>query len=1013
MERLELLYDISRKLGSSLDLDKVLSDILSLTIPRVGANSGSIIVLDESGQARRHTLIRGDLATPMTEPRVGQILDKGLAGWVIRHREGLILPDAKDDERWLALTEEHVATRSAIAVPLLVQERVVGVLTLIHPEPNKFSEQHLDLLLSIANQAAIAVENARLYDDSQRRLHELSVLYEVSQAASSLRLDEALCLIIEKTARALRADRCALFLLDQEQEELILRAVDNPNRPAEAVGLHLPLEARPRVAEAIATRRPVEIPNILADPNRKDLWPLAQDLDIKACLAVPIMIKEQVIGAISLDRASDRPPFSVTEVSLCQTIANQAAVAIENARLYLKVTERMREATALYKVSNQLMRTLNLGQVLEKVLDILQRSFGYRNCAILLVDEETQELEVKAARGYLQKTIGKAKLQMGQMGIVGWVVAHKTALNVPDVNRDSRCVEGVPETKSEVAVPMIAGDRVIGVLDAQRSKANAFNDDDLRILSSVAAQAAIAIERARLYSAERRRSQESSTLLAIAQALSSTLDLTEVLDLVACSTAQACPANRCSILLLSQDKKELMPIMSQLASGKADRELWATFGEGYAEAVDEFPILQEAIKERKPVILDGPTGSAIPKKWIEPFDIVSLLIVPLISKDEVIGLMALDHVEEGQRFTDEQVNLAITISTHAAMAIENARLHTAIAEERAKLEAIISGTTDAVIVTDAQNRVLLMNQAAQRAFDVETVPEVGTPLEKVLSNERLLALFAQPEAKGEALPEEIPLSDGRTLYASLTPVAEVGRIAVMQDITYLKELDNMKSDFVATVSHDLRSPVASISGFATLLPEVGELNEPQQDFVESIRLSAAKMMTLIDNLLDLGKIEARVGMEMKPCQLATVINEAAESLKEQAGAKEIVFQLDLPPELPLVQGSQVRLDQAVSNLVSNAIKFTPEGGKISVSAREEKGEVVVEIKDTGIGIAPEDQVHLFEKFYRVESEETSSIEGTGLGLAIVKSIVEGHGGRVWVKSQLGQGSTFAFSLPLP
>ena len=1012
MERFELLYDISRRLSSSLDLDKVLSDILALTIPSVGATSGSIIVLDESGQARRHTLIKGELATPVTEQTVGQILDKGLAGWVIRHKEGAIVFDTRDDGRWLALTDDRLATRSAIAVPLLRQERVVGALTLSHLEPNRFGEEHLDLLLSIANQAAIAVENARLYDDSQRRLHELSVLYEVSQAASSLRLDETLRLVAERTARALCADRCALFLLDEERGDLVLRAVDNPDRPAEALGLRLPLEARPHVAEAIATRRPVEIPDIFADPSKEDFWPLARELDLRACLAVPIMVKERVIGAISLDRVGDQPPFSADEVSLCQTIANQAAVAIENARLYEKVTERMREATALYKVSNQLMRTLNLDQILEKVLGVLKRSFGYLNCAILLVDEEAGELEVKAARGYPQEIVGKVRLKIGQEGIVGWVAAHKTALNVPDVTQDSRYVEGMEETRSEMAMPMIAGDKVIGVLDVQRSEVNAFNDDDSRVLSSVAAQAAIAIERARLYSAERRRVQESLTLLAIAQALSSTLDLTEVLKLVACSTAQACLANRCSILLLSQDRKEWLSITSQFASGEADRGLWAAFRERYTQAVDEFPILQEVIKERKPVVLDGPAMSVMPQRWVEPFGIVSLLMVPLISKDEVIGLMVLDHVEEGRRFTDEQVNLAITIGTHAAVTIENARLHTTIAEERAKLEAVIGGTNDAVIVTDVQNRVLLMNQAAQRAFQVETVPEMGRPLEEVVSNERLLALFAHLEAREEILVEEIPLSDGRTLYASLTPVAEVGRIAVMQDITYLKELDKMKSDFVATVSHDLRSPLSIITGYALMLPEAGELNETQQEFVENIRLSVTKMINLTDNLLDLGKIEAKVEMGMNPCQLVTVINAAVGGLKEQARTKEIVLQLDLPPGLPLVLGNQVRLDQVVSNLVGNAIKFTPEGGMVTVSAREEKGEVVVEVKDTGIGIASEDQVHLFEKFYRVSSEETSDIEGTGLGLAIVKSIVEAHGGRIWVKSRPGQGSTFGFALPI-
>ena len=277
---------------------------------------------------------------------------------------------------------------------------------------------------------------------------------------------------------------------------------------------------------------------------------------------------------------------------------------------------------------------------------------------------------------------------------------------------------------------------------------------------------------------------------------------------------------------------------------------------------------------------------------------------------------------EVNAFSDDDLRLLSSIAAQAAIAIERARLysaerrlHTAIAEERAKLEAIISGTNDAIIITDAQERVLLMNQAARRAFAVETAPEVGRPLGEVVSNERLLALFARLQASEEALAEEIPLSNGRTLYASLTPVAEVGRIAVMQDITYLKELDKMKSDFVSTVSHDLRSPLANISGYATLLLEIGGLNETQQEFVTAIRLNAAKMATLIDNLLDLGKIEARVGMEMKPCQLVTVINEAVDNLREQARAKEIVLQLDLPPQLPLVQGNRVRLDQVVSCLL--------------------------------------------------------------------------------------------------
>jgi signal transduction histidine kinase len=672
MERVELLYDISRRLSSSLDLDTVLSDILALTIPSVGATSGSIITLDESGQAHRHTLIRRGLATPVTEQTVDEILDKGLAGWVLEHKEGAIVFDTIDDERWLALTDDHLATRSAIAVPLLRQERVVGALTLVHPEPNRFSGEHLDLLSSIANQAAIAVENARLYE---------------------------------------------------------------------------------------------------------------------------------------------------------------------------KVTERMREATALYKVSNQLMRTLNLDQVLEKVLEILQRSFGYLDCAILLVDEGAGELEVKAARGYLQEAVGKVRLKIDDReGIIGWVAAHKTALNVPDVALDSRYF-GREGARSEMAMPMIAGDKVIGVLDVQRSEVNAFNDDDLRVLSSVAAQAAIAIERARLYFAER-------------------------------------------------------------------------------------------------------------------------------------------------------------------------RLHTTIAEERAKLEAIIRGASDAIIVTGEGGRVLLMNPAAEQAFDVKPETWDNRPLEAVIKNADLLALWRSCLTDSIFCGDEIPLADGRTLYAQITPIAGVGQMAIMRDITHLKELDKMKSEFVSTVSHDLGSPLQIIRTSAELIPKFGPVNQSQQDAVDDIIRMVVKTATLVRDLLDLGKIEAGVEMEMEPCQLATVINEALEGLERRAKAKEVILQISLPRVLPLVIGNPIRLRQVVTNFVDNAIKFTPSGGTVTVSAWETEGEGAIEVRDTGIGIAPEDQVHVFDKFYRVKSVQASGIEGTGLGLAIVKSIVEGHGGRVWVESELGQGSTFGLALPI-
>lgn len=837
-DKVELLYDISRKLSASLDLDQVLSDVLALTVPSVGATQGSIVVLDESGQACRQILARKGLSPQVAEQVVAQVLDKGLAGWVVQHKEGTVVPDTKEDKRWLVLNENHRAIRSVIAVPLLRQDRAVGVLTLSHPEPNKFSEGHLDLISSIANQAAIAVENARLYEDAQRRVHELSVLYEVSQAASSLNLDEALRLIAERTARALRTDRCAVFLLDEKTQELILRVADNPHHPLEIIGLRLPLKTRPHVAEAIASQKPVEIPDIFADPRLQDFWSYARRQGLASHVSVPIVAKGRAFGAISLDRAKTHPPFSADEVALCQTIAHQTATAIQNAQLYQEaqyMTERLHLAS---EVAYDIGTILDIDLLLWEIVRLIRETLDCYHVSIGLV--EGDELALRADVGYYYRDSRLSGLRLKvEEGIAGWVARRGEPLLVPDVSRDKRyhAVNGLPETKSELAVPLKVENRVIGVLDVQSTRPNDFDQSDQALLQSLASQVAVAVESARLFDTVR--------------------------------------------------------------------------------------------------------------------------------------------------------------------------------EERAKLEAIISGASDAMFVTDEGGQMLLMNPAAEQAFNIEPGTWIGRPLETIIKSTDLLAIWRSCFVTDSGICSgEIPLDDGRTLYAQLTPIAGVGQMAIMRDISHLKELDNMKSEFVSTVSHDLGSPLQVIQTCAEIIPKLGPINQAQLEAVGDITRMVARTSTLVQHLLDLGKIEAGVEMEMETCQLATIIGEAVMDLEEKAKAKEITLQISLSQALPPVMGNPIRLGQVVANFVDNAIKFTSKEGTVTVSAQEIESEVVVEVRDTGIGIAPEDQAHVFEKFYRAKSAEASQIEGTGLGLAIVKSIVEGHGGRVWVESDLGQGSTFGFALPI-
>jgi two-component system NtrC family sensor kinase len=233
----------------------------------------------------------------------------------------------------------------------------------------------------------------------------------------------------------------------------------------------------------------------------------------------------------------------------------------------------------------------------------------------------------------------------------------------------------------------------------------------------------------------------------------------------------------------------------------------------------------------------------------------------------------------------------------------------------------------------------------------------------------------------------------------------------LQDITYLKELDRMKGEFVSTVSHDLRSPLASVRGYIDLVGVMGPVTAQQQDALERMRRAVTQMTELINDLLDLGKIEAGIDAQKAPCVVGAIVREVVEAQMGSASKKGVVLQSSIDEGLPQVLGDAAQLRRVAANLVDNAIKYTPAGGKVLVFLGRHGGEVLLSVTDTGIGIAAADQEQLFQKFYRVETPQTEGIPGTGLGLAIVRSIVEQHGGQVAVKSEPGKGSTFRVTLP--
>jgi PAS domain S-box-containing protein len=371
--------------------------------------------------------------------------------------------------------------------------------------------------------------------------------------------------------------------------------------------------------------------------------------------------------------------------------------------------------------------------------------------------------------------------------------------------------------------------------------------------------------------------------------------------------------------------------------------------------------------------------------------------------------------DQPHHFNNEEQRYLETLAGLAALAVANAHLFQSAEVGRQRLDAIVASTPDPVLVTDYQNHLLLANPAAIDAFGNRIEQGRGQLIDDVISDETLIQLLQSSREKLQSA--ELKLPDEHIYLATSSSVVlegkRMGRVCVLRDVTEFKKLDALKSEFVSTVSHDLRSPLTLIRGYATMLQMVGELNEQQTSYAQKIISSVESMSRLVNNLLDLGRIEAGVGLQLEMVPVHDVLEKVVGGLQLQAAQKKIQLDLKYPDQtILLIEADQALLQQALHNLVENAIKYTEADGHVTVSLHSMDDRVIFEVRDTGIGIAPADQQRLFEKFFRAARRGFDRDRGTGLGLTIVKSIAERHGGRVWLESQLGRGSVFYFEIPI-
>jgi signal transduction histidine kinase/DNA-binding response OmpR family regulator len=498
----------------------------------------------------------------------------------------------------------------------------------------------------------------------------------------------------------------------------------------------------------------------------------------------------------------------------------------------------------------------------------------------------------------------------------------------------------------------------------------------------------------------RRRNKELNLLPEIGRELSARLDVNELTDLVLRRMVETLGALVGHIILLTPDgpshKSYYFSASAPLAS--------------QAQLPDLTALLPQFNETRQGIIINDAHNDS---RWqVAPDDPArAVVIVPMFGRLGLLGLLVLAHEQSGY-FLLEHKLLLQAIASQAAIAVENAQFHNGVIQEQQRMAAVLESAADAILMFAADGHLILLNPAGEKLFSAGNA-KLGFPLPRGIGYDAFIELLEATRTTGKAQTGEIPWPDQRVFAVLITPIEDGGCVAILNDISRFKMMEQVKNEFIATAIHGLKNPLTKIRLISQLVPRAGTLNEKQTEYIKNIYETAGNMDRLMPNLLELAKIEAGcLEFRRETLKVNELAFEITMEFRLQADAREQTLLLEKAQDEPRVDGDVFQLQQALRNLVNNAIKYTPEKGSIAISVQADEGTVTVSVKDNGIGIPPEDLPLIFNRFYRVHRDEVRAIEGNGLGLAIVKSIVEQHGGQVSVESEYGKGSCFSISLPL-
>ncbi len=813
--------------------------------------------------------------------------------------------------------QERFGFRAILTVPLMREDSAIGAIILWRPEARAFTDKQVALVKTFADQAALAIENVRLFNETKEALEQQTATAEVLEVISSSPTDvqPVFDAIAERATKLCDAKIGGVARFDGELVHLV--AYHGASREAEAT-MRASFPMKPGrgaiTARAVSERVPVQIPDVLADPDY-ELKDATRQAGFRGGLGVPMLREGQVVGAIAVFR-EEPGAFPDKQVKLLQTFADQAVIAIENVRLFKETKEALEQQTAISEILRVISSSpTDVQPVLEAIAERAARLCDASVASMYLIDGDT--LRLLASKGPTPDLVRNVDvLPINRESLSGRAVLEQRTIQVPDLlaaGADYPLSHDIAERlghRTVLVTPLYREGKPFGTILLRRQEVRPFSEQEIALLRTFGDQAAIALENVRLFNETKEALDQQRASGEVLAAISNSIaDTTPVFERILESCERLFAGNVGVVNLVGEDG--LVRLACYHGSGRE------TLERIYPFPIDENSATGVAILHKHVVHfpdIDHDTG--VPARAMTAWKGMgtkAIIGAPMTWEGKGVGAIFVTRNHAGP-FSEKEIALLKIFADQAVIAIQNARL---------------------------------FNEIQDKSRQLETA-------------------------------------------------------------------NRHKSEFLANMSHELRTPLNAIIGFSEVLLErlFGELNAKQDDYLKDIHSSGKHLLQLINDILDLSKVEAgRMELDAAAFDLPAAIANAMTLIRERAQKHEIALTLDADPSLGEIVADERKFKQILLNLLSNAVKFTPDGGRIAVSARGDGVEVVVAVRDTGIGIAPEDQEAVFEEFRQVGRNYTNKQEGTGLGLALTRKFVELHGGRIWLESEPGKGSTFTFTIP--